>query len=65
LAFQFYFRSSTDKVLDISGVDQSSVEGFWLLQAHYSTEDMEAEVNALKEKFEVAENILFMKQQPS
>jgi len=36
-----------------------------LLQAHYSTEDMEAEVNALKEKFEVAENILFMKQQPS
>jgi hypothetical protein len=41
-------------VKDIGQVDFSHEQKFWLLQAHYSEEEMEAEVKSLKD-FKVTE----------
>jgi uncharacterized membrane protein len=52
--FSFYFRNNPIKVKDIGQVDFSHEQKFWLLQAHYSEEEMEAEVKSLKD-FKVTE----------
>ncbi len=54
--FNFYFRNIPDKVKDLNAFDLSRVESFWLLQAHYSPDEMEAEIRKLSETFDVVEN---------
>jgi mannosyltransferase len=53
--YNFYFRKSEDKVMDLNKVAVSHVEKFWLLQAHFSENQMEDEVTNLRENFSVIE----------
>lgn len=57
--FSFYFRNSTTEVRDFQSADFTSIDKFWLLQAHITEEEMEAEVLRLKDSFRVAERNLF------
>jgi hypothetical protein len=52
--FGFYFRNNPVKVKDIRNVDFSVEQKFWLLQAHFTEEEMEVEVKLL-EDFRVTE----------
>jgi mannosyltransferase len=53
--FNFYFRNTPEKVIDLNVADLSHVEYFWLLQAHHSPEEMDTEISKLRETFDVVE----------
>lgn len=53
--FNFYFRDSADTVNSLYDSDLSSIETFWLLQAHYTPDEMEAETGRLSKNFIVVE----------
>ena len=53
--FNFYFRNIPDKVRDINDSDLSHVTNFWLLQGHYTSDQMNAEIMKLSENFEIVE----------
>jgi len=53
--FNFYFRNTQEKVIDLTTSDLSHTENFWLLQAHYTPDEMDAEIRKLRETFEVVE----------
>ena len=57
--FGFYFRNNAEKVEDLGTADLSAVEAFWLLQAHFSENEMKAEITRLSENFEVIERHYF------
>src|SRR5258706_1035692 len=53
--FNFYFRNTPDKVIDLATSDLSHVETFWLLQAHFPSGEMDEEIRKLNETFNVVE----------
>ncbi len=57
--FDFYFHDQPEKVNDLYSSDLSNVEKFWLLVAHLTEEEQEAQITALKEKFVVIERHTF------
>lgn len=54
--FGFYFRNSADTVKNIELLEGSSVDQFWLLQAHFTNEEFEAETKKLRENFQIVES---------
>ena len=57
--YSFYFRNSDDKVRDFYTADFSSTDQFWLLQAHSSEDEMEADIKRLNENFNIIERHSF------
>lgn len=53
--FSFYFRNSKEQILDISSAIHSGKDKIWLLQAHFTEEEWEAEVKKLEQSFKVVE----------
>jgi len=53
--FNFYFRETNNPVRDMSSANLSGIEKFWLLQAHFTEEDWQAEINRLAPSFKVVE----------
>lgn len=53
--YSFYFRNSNDKVSDFYTAGYVRDRQFWLLQAHSSEDEMEADIKKLNENFNIIE----------
>lgn len=57
--FSYYFRNSAISVKDIQLADFSTIDKFWLLQAHFSEEEMEDEIEKLLRNYKIVKKNSF------
>lgn len=57
--FGFYFRNNPEKVKDLKTVDLSTVRDFWILQAHASDDEMNAQIVEFDKHYNVFERHSF------